>query len=285
MKRRRFLQIATMAALSGRAARAETWRGQAFGAEISVTLPGAAPLSAIRDEISQIEATFSLYRPSELTRLNGSGRGPGSPMMRAVLEHALRVHQATAGACDPTVQPLWQALAEGGDVERAQRKIGFDRIVISNEIRLGAGQALTLNGIVQGYAADRIAALLETFGYGDCLVDMGEFVAFGGGYTLGICDPQAGRLGQRHIGAGADRALATSSPGALTLPGGSHILGPRGEAPRWSTVTVGAPSAALADAASTAFVLMEHEAIAQARDRLGLGAVSLVDFSGNLTTI
>jgi len=285
MKRRRFLQIATAAALAGGRAQAETWRGQAFGADVSITLPGPVPLAEVRREIAAIEATFSLHRASELTRLNAAGRGPGSARMRAVLALARRVQAATLGAFDPTVQPLWQALAEGRDGSAESFKIGFERIEEDDEIRLGQGQAMTLNGIVQGYAADRIAALLQTRGLGDCLVDMGEFVALDGPFALGIEDPQAGRVAMRHIGRGTDRALATSSPTALALPGGSHILGPHGEVPRWSTVTVGAESAALADAASTAFVLMERAAIFTAKNQLGLGAVTLIDFDGNLETV
>ncbi|MGD9918416.1 MAG: FAD:protein FMN transferase [Paenirhodobacter sp.] len=285
MKRRRFLQIATLAALAGQGARAETWRGQAFGADVAITLPGEVPLARVQREIAEIETVFSLHRPSELTRLNATGRGPGSERMRAVLAQAARVHGATGGAFDPTVQRLWRALAEGGDTTTARLSIGFERIDMETEIAMGQGQEITLNGIVQGHAADRVAALLAALGHDDCLIDMGEFAALGGPFRLGISDPSVGLIATRHIGRGSDRALATSSPGALALPGGSHILGPRGEAPRWSTVTVGAESAALADAASTAFVLMDQAAIERAKAQLGLGAITLVDFDGNMQTI
>ncbi|RWR52412.1 FAD:protein FMN transferase [Sinirhodobacter ferrireducens] len=285
MKRRRFLQICAGAALAGRPAAASDWRGQAFGADVSLRLAGEAPMAAVLAEIAAIEDTFSLYRESELTRLNATGHGPGSERMRAVLACAARVHAATAGAFDPTVQPLWQALARGTDGAAERASIGLERIDISSEIRLSAGQGLTLNGIVQGYAADCIAALLAETGLTDCLIDMGEYAALGGPYRLGIEDPAAGMLGARTIGAGAPRAMATSSPAALALPGGSHILGPRGEAPRWSTVSVGGDSAMLCDAASTAFVLMDASAIEKARAELGLGAVTLIDFDGNLSVI
>lgn len=285
MKRRRFLQIVAAAGLAGRAAQAETWCGRAFGADVAITLPGPAPLAAVQAEISQIDAVFSLFQRSEVTQLNRFGRGPGSARLRAVLALSQRVHAATGGAFDPTVQALWRALAEGGDSAEARTSIGLDRVQMAREITLGAGQELTFNGIVQGYAADRVAALVRACGLGECLIDMGEFVALDGPFELGIEDPIAGLVGRRRIGRGADRALATSSPGALALPGGSHILGPRGEAVLWSTVTVGAESAALADAASTAFVLMPRAAIAKAKARLGLGAVTLVDFGGNLETL
>ncbi|KEO51813.1 FAD:protein FMN transferase [Thioclava pacifica] len=283
MKRRRFLQISAAAAFAGRPVHAARWQGQAFGAEIGIDIRGAETkehdINRLRADIEMIEATFSLHRPSELTALNAKGSARPSEAMREVLDLARRVHAATAGAFDPTVQPLWQALAEGRAGADMRPKIGFEHVEINSEIRLGAGQAMTLNGIIQGYAADRIRALLIARGYRDVLVDMGEFAAIGGPFTLGVADPVAGLLGRLVLRDG--QAVATSSPGALALPGGSHILGPQGQPPLWSTVTVEASSAALADAASTAFVLMDRNAIARSAKTLGLSEVHLVDFEGN----
>jgi len=282
MKRRRFLQIVAGAALLGQGARAETWQGQAFGAEITITAPGALPMAEIRAEIAAIEATFSLYRDSELTRLNAKGRGPGSARFRHLLAVAKRVHDLTRGAFDPTVQPLWQALAEGRDPVQPRAAIGLHRVQVGREIVLSRGQALTLNGIAQGHAADAVAALCTAAGLGECLIDMGEFRALGGPFRLGIEDPAAGLIATRMVTGGA---MATSSPAAMPFPGGSHILGPHGQVPRWSTITVEGASATLCDAASTAFVLMAREDIVTAAQRLRLRAVTAVDFDGNFETL
>jgi len=282
MKRRRFLQIVAGAAAAPGALAAQGWRGRAFGADLSIRATGALPLAEITAEIAAIEARFSLFAESELTRLNRAGCVPGSAQMRAVLALAGRVHDATGGAFDPTVGALWQALAAGGDGRDERAKIGWQKVEIGGEIKIGAGQSLTLNGIVQGYAADRVAAICARHGLGPCLIDMGEFAALGGPFHLGIEDPRAGLVGRRTLSSGA---MATSSPGSLALPGGSHILGPRGEGPLWSTVTVEGPSAALCDAASTGFVLMGRNAIARAGRGMGLHAVTLVDFEGNLETL
>jgi thiamine biosynthesis lipoprotein len=64
----------------------------------------------------------------------------------------------------------------------------------------------------------------------------------------------------------SDRALATSAPLATLLDaerGVGHILDPRtGEpAARWRLASVSAPHAALADALSTAFCLMDRRTI------------------------
>lgn len=282
MRRRRFLTIMA-AGLCPVPGKAQDWQGRAFGADVSLRIAGAAPMDAVLAEIAVIEATFSLFGPSELVRLNRDGAVRPSDRMREVLDLCGRVHAATDGCFDPTVQPLWRALADGGDTIAARSAIGFARIDIGQEVRLHPGQALTLNGIVQGYAADRVAAILAAHGLTECLIDMGEFAALGGPYRLAVEDPAAGRIGTRTLA--SHRAMATSSPGAQWLPGGSHILGPRAEAPRWSTVSVEGPSAALADAASTAFVLMEDADIRRARDRLGLGAVLLVDAAGDARLI
>ncbi|MBU3028914.1 FAD:protein FMN transferase [Paracoccus marinaquae] len=286
--RRRVLTIIAGGILAGRGVRAAEWRGRALGAEARILIRGgAAPddlLAAVRAEIERIEAVFSLYRDSELSRLNRDRRGAPSPEMRAALSLARRVHVATGGAFDPGVQPLWRQLAEGGGPD-PRALVPFAGLrQQGTELRLAPGQALTLNGIAQGIATDRVATLLAGRGLGQVLVDMGEARALEGDFALELADPAAGTLGRITLRAG--RAVATSSPGALLFPSGQgHILGPRGQPPLWSTVSVEAASAALADAASTGFVLMQREAIRQAARRLGLGPVRLVDPEGGLSTL
>lgn len=283
--RRRFLTIMAGATLAGRAQSAE-WHGQALGAEARIVIRGgAAPgdlLAELRALIDRIEGVFSLHRDSDLTRLNRDGRLRASADLAEALALALRVHDATGGAFDPGVQPLWRSLAAGGIAGPVQRFGGLR--IRGRDLRLAPGQALTLNGIAQGIATDRVAALLAGRVPGEVLVDMGEARALSGDFRLDLADPQAGVLGRITLRAG--RAVATSSPGALVFPSGeSHILGPRGQRPRWSTVSVEADSAALADAASTGFVLMDRPAIRLAAAKLGVGPVRLVDRNGNLTTL
>ncbi|MGL4279073.1 MAG: FAD:protein FMN transferase, partial [Albidovulum sp.] len=84
----------------------------------------------------------------------------------------------------------------------------------------------------------------------------------GGDWRASIASPEGAALGEARL---ANRALATSSPmGTLIGQGNPHILGPSGQLPRWSTVSVSAPDAALADALSTAFCLMDRPAIDRA---------------------
>lgn len=271
--RRRVLTIAA-AALLARPARASTpaiWTGRAMGAEARIVLRGADPVQVrhlfrrVEAELARVEGHFSLHADSELTRLNRDGRlSHPAPEMLAVLRLSDRVHHATGGAFDPTIQRVWRAVATGGDVAAARRSVGWNRVRVSKAgIALAPGMALTFNGIAQGHAADRIAALLRAEGFGDVLIDMGEVMALGTNGTrdwlAGIAAPDGAELARVGL---SDRALATSSPLGTRIGGGAaHILHPSGTPPRWSTVAVSAPDAATADALSTAFCLIERPAI------------------------
>ena len=115
-------------------------------------------------------------------------------------------------------------------------------------------------------------------------MNIGEHRALGGPWRLGLSDPAAGYLGTRTL---ADGAIATSSPAALRLGMGGHILDPRGlRAPLWSTASVEAESAALADALSTACCLLEPDEIRRAMAALPrIRRVTLVDGEGRLRTL
>ncbi|WP_066706721.1 FAD:protein FMN transferase [Celeribacter ethanolicus] len=292
LSRRRFITLSACALATPAWAATGRWRGYAFGAEVSLDLRGAhglveADLQAVIAEIRALERRFSLYDPaSDLSRLNARGKGTLSPEMREILQLSHRVHAVTGGLFDPTIQPLWEALAQGEDVLAAHDLIGLDRVMLeADHVKLGAGQKLSFNGIAQGYATDRIAALLAARGYGEALINMGEFAALGGPFRLGLVDPEAGRLGALHLSAGA---MASSSPSAMRVGGETHILHPKGGKALWSTVTVlakGAGQAALADAASTAFCLMSRSDIETAKRKLGLSRVYLVDGAGNLSSL
>jgi thiamine biosynthesis lipoprotein len=258
----------------------------ALGAVASITLdhPDADRLiGRARAEIARLEDVFSLYRASSaLSRLNAGGILEAPPFeLLDCLSLAGRVHAATGGAFDPTIQPLWALYAEhaaGGGVglppEAARAdvlmRVGWRRVEFGPDaIRLVPGAALSLNGIAQGYIADRVASLLRAEGLRDVLVDTGEMHALGG-------DPRGGAW-QVRLRAGeeilpgrvdlADGALASSAPCGTAFDAAGrigHILDPRTGRPasdRWRLVSIAATDAALADALSTAFVLMSPSEI------------------------
>ena len=257
--RRRFLAISAAALAPPARAEPLRWTGVAMGADVSLTLeaPGAQARAALQDVqgiLRETEALFSLYEPSSrLSQLNATGRLDRPPArFTELLDLCDRVHSLTEGRFDPTVHPLWQALAQGKDPDPARRLIGWQR-VRHNEARvtLAPGQALTLNGIAQGYATDLVSAALKRAGLTRVLVNIGEFNGWGRDWQIGVEDPTHGLVARQTLNT---RALATSSPGAMPLGRGqTHILDPLGQSPKWSTVSVEAATAAMADALSTAF--------------------------------
>ena len=267
--RRRFLTISAAAGALGAAAAGPAasgariaWRGRALGAETRITLRGPEPLAertirAVTQELRRIEALCSLYDPaSALSRLNAAGElADPDPDFLALLRLCGRLHAATGGAFDPTIQPLWRAHAQGGDVAAARARVGWDRVRLSaKRVRLGAGQALTLNGIAQGWAGDRVAALLRAAGFTETLVDMGEPVGIGGPWRVGVAGADGGIVGRVTL---RDRALAVSCPDALRIGAAAHVLHPDpARAPRWRVVAVEAESAAVADGLSTSCCLL-----------------------------
>lgn len=278
LTRRRFLAIsAASLAGPGRAAPVE-WCGIAMGADIRLSLHAPVPearraIAVTRTLLRRVEALFSLHDPgSVLSALNRDGQLAAPPADFArLLRLCDRMHRATGGRFDPTVQPLWKALAQGREAEAAVAAglVGWQRLRIDGAIRLAPGQALTLNGIAQGHATDLVRGALKGMGLGRVLVDMGEIAALGGPFRLGLADPGRGVFATRNL---RDRALATSSPGALALGAEAHILDPaRMRRPLWSSVSVEADSAAVADAASTAFTLMTAAEIAESLARLPAG--------------
>ncbi len=261
LSRRRFLMVSAAALVGQASASPVTWQGHALGAEVSLSIHAPRPeaegaMAASRTCLAEVEALFSLYDPtSELSRLNRTGILSTPPArFRDLAGICTDMHRATGGVFDPTIQPLWQALARGESVDPRAMTIGWQHVRIGSGIRLASGQAVTLNGIAQGYATDLVRARLRDLGLTRVLVNIGEYAALGGPFDLGIADPGQGIFATRRL---RDSAIATSSPDAMRLAESSHILHPRlARGPLWSTVSVEARDAAMADALSTAFTLM-----------------------------
>lgn len=265
MKRRRFLSIAAAAIATPAASMARTrWQGFALGAEAQITLRGPGGDAALDYALSvlrAVESEFSLYRPdSSLSQLNSTGRLQPSNRFRALFELCDHLYRETNGLFDPTVQTLWAALATGDDSAAAAKRVGWDQVKMDNAVTLGPGQSLTLNGIAQGFATDLVSAALAKVGFGETLVNIGEFRAGSADWEIGVGSPDGAMLDRVTL---SQRALAVSSVNGTMIGGRSHILSAQGRVPQWGTVAVLAPTAALADGLSTALCLAEEAEISQ----------------------
>ena len=285
MNRRRFLTItaastlALAAPLAAQSPKLRQWHGVALGSAATIALdhPDADRLIGLAlAEIDRLEGIFSLYRPdSALARLNREGRLDVPPFeLLDCLSLCGRVHAASGGRFDPTVQPLWQAHAQAwaaghpphaDQLAQARALTGWAGVSADPEaIRLARpGMALTLNGVAQGVIADRVADLLRAEGLSDVLVDTGE-IAARGRTPEGGAWPVTLTGGQRLVL--SDRALASSSPKGTVFDAAgqqSHILDPQSGLPvrgAFQMVSISAPRAGLADALSTAACLMDDRA-------------------------
>ncbi len=284
ISRRRLIAISAAFALlpaTARAANLQTthvWVGQAMGARASIRIdhPDAEAIAArVMAEIERLEGILSLYRAdSALSRLNREGHLATPPFeLLECLSLADAVNRASAGKFDPTIQPLWALWAESAATGKRPEakaisatlgKTGWARVSLDAvAITMQPGMALTLNGIGQGYVADRVAALLEAEGLSNILIDTGEFRALGGrpdGMDWPMQLEGGPRIGLRQ------RALATSAPLGTTFDQQGHhghILDPSTGNPtntHWRSISISARSAAIADALATAACVMKDKA-------------------------
>ena len=228
------------------------------------------------DRIAAWDRVLSDYNPtSELGRLE-AGLSPGewrevSPPLAEALTLAFRLSTETSGAFDPTigaVTRVWRDARERGVapdptvVAAARRATGlalFEFDVGRARLRVRHASArLDFGGIGKGIAADSALAALTESGCPSALVDLGGDLAIGA--------PPPGQAGWR-IGVGGEGGpvleltgcgIATSgdSEQNLVLEGvrHSHILDPKEKKPLVGapTVTIRAPTAAVADAWATA---------------------------------
>lgn len=258
-----------------------SWKGTALGAAAQIVLPpesGPDLVAIALSEISRLEQIFSLYRPdSALSQLNAVGHlSDPPPEFLELLGVCRAVHRMTNGAFDPTIQPLWRLYAEAYsagrkpsqlEIDETLQSTGWDLLEFSpTEIGFrAAGCALSLNGIAQGFIADKVAQLLRTEGVSNVLVDMGEIVTLGHQPNGTPWRFTVRNTGGQDVSSVphvlSDGAVATSAPlGTVFDQAGSvgHILDPRTGRPvsAWRQVTVTGPKATLADGISTGLCVL-----------------------------
>lgn len=264
------------------------------------------------DLVDSLEDQMSVFREtSEVCRINRTAATRPvevEPGLFELLRLAMQVYRQTDGAFDVTSAPLWEvwgfarragAVPDDQQLAETLGRVGGQLVELDAEqktIRFRQpGVQLNLGSIGKGYALDRCAEKLRQAGVGDFLIHGGgsSVLAAGRraatanespadatpGWTVGILHPLRPdrRLGEIRL---RDRALATSGSRAQSFVHEgrrySHILDPRTGRPAEGVLsaTVIAPTAALADALSTAFYVMGPQAsLEYCRRRPQLAAV------------
>ena len=237
--------------------------------------------------LRQIESQMSLFdEHSAVSRLNRSGelRKPSRELLD-VIDLSSRISAGSGGAFDITMQPLWlmwtRAQAESRlptakerDAARALvnwRALSAD----AQRIVLPKGRLLSLNGIAQGFAADALRAQMQSAGIRHAMLDTGETAVLGsapGGlpWRFGIENVHLKETTPAQSAVVPDGyAMATSSDAHTTFTVDRvhhHILDPRtADSPGWwSSVSVIAKSATLADGLTKVFFMLPPQQVQQA---------------------
>lgn len=251
-----------------------------------------AALEAL-DLIDELEEQLSVYRPaSEVSRLNAlaaTERVPVEAGLFGLIERSLDLHRETGGAFDITAGPLsrcWGFFRREGkipsedELHAALAQVGSGQLELNPEARsvrfLSAGMEINFGAIGKGYALDRAGQRLTGAGIEDFVFHGGRssMLARGSmtggradddGWTVGIGHPlrPGKRLAELHLS--GHRGLSTSGSGTQFFRHAGerygHILDPRTGQPAAGmlSVTVTAPTAAEADALSTAFYVLGVE--------------------------
>jgi thiamine biosynthesis lipoprotein len=233
--------------------------------------------------LDALEEQLTVYRESsEVSQLNRQAfAGPVRLERRlfGLLELAARIHRETEGVYDITAGALIKAwgffrgprrVPNDDEREAARQRTGMDKVTLDSQrstVRFHQpGIEINLGSIGKGYALDRMARKLRRRGQKRMLLHGGTSSVYAGGcpadeergWQVAILHPWEDRRRLARVWL-RDRALGTSAATHQHLEYNGkklgHILDPRTGWPACgiASASVLAPSAAEADALSTAF--------------------------------
>ena len=239
--------------------------------------------AAIFRQIDYLETLLSRFDPgSDISQVNRLRPGQSVPVSLEAfecLQLAATVFAETGGAFDVTIGPLmncvraakgeWSKVNEA-DRAAARARMGMPRVVLNSKdfsVSVTGEVEVDLGALGKGYALDKATEILPDWGIENALLCCGPSTALaigsGGepaGCPAGSKGWAVGVGGDWGETAGMEAVLLSGSAvsGSGTEGQGQHILDPRMAAPTdhhraaWAI----APTAALSDALSTAFMIM-----------------------------
>ena len=227
--------------------------GAAFGTTWTVKVRGSDVDAEIlkrelEAEINRVEFSLSHWRESSTTadfnHLESTQPFGISQELAETVEFALKLSAASDGMYDITVAPLSSLWGYGPagklpdptpeQLKAALAKVGWSKLRLDKEnltlAKSHEGLNLDLGSVLQGFAADRAAAILRAQGQHDFLIEVGGEILAAGSWRVGIEDPFNPRLMLQTMLL-TDRALSPSGLyRAKKLAAGkpiSHILSPK----------------------------------------------------------
>ncbi len=244
--------------------------------------------------VDTLEKQLSFFQPTSLIGVinQSAAHAPVEvePWLFDLLALATRLHEQTGGAYDITSAPLWEAwgfarragkIPSDDQLAEARSHVGSHLLELDSDRRTihfrSPGVRISLGSIGKGYALDTCGRWLLESGMEDFLLHGGQSSVLARGFVergppekdqtgqrpweIGISDPRrpGRRLGIVRL---HDRALGTSASQFQSFRHRGrrygHVLDPRTGWPADGVLstTVVAPTAALADALSTAFHVM-----------------------------
>jgi thiamine biosynthesis lipoprotein len=256
-----------------------------------------AALDRAMAEIRDVDRLMAVQRPdSDVSRANreAAERAVGvDPRVLEVLRTSMEVSRLTDGAFDVTVLPVVLAWGFTGSSPArpagvVPRPAGYRTLRLdgaAGTVRFSdARTGIDLGGIAKGYALDRARDVLRAAGVRSAWLDLGGEIATigtppgGGRWRIAVRHPRRSDavLGIVEVG---EAAVSTSGDAERFVDDAAgragHIFDPHTGRPAQGlvTATVVAASATLADALSTAAVVMGDEAFERLARRLDVGAV------------
>lgn len=234
---------------------------------------------------SEINTSMSIYWPtSDISKINnGDANVVIDTHFKKVLKLSKEVHQNTEGFFDPTIGVLVNAWDFGPQgkivgldsvkVKELLQYVGLENLIIKNDkIQKPNKTFIDFNAIAKGYALDVVSAFLSEKGYTNYLIDIGgEILAKGVNATtntpwrIGIENPNFNGTQSYQISVPLhNEAMATSGVYRKFKVDEfgkryAHIIDVKTGYPSKTnvlSVSVIAPTCALADAYATAFKAM-----------------------------
>ncbi len=293
-----------------------TVSAEAMATTITATLPDRPGARAAADTVfgifRRVDADMSEWKPtsplSAVNREAGKEAVAVPSDLRAVIRKGIDIGEMTGGAFDITWAALWglwdfrsphPTVPDSAEAARRAALVDYRKVEIDDAagtVRLAApGMKIGLGGIAKGYALDLAARALRTSGVTDFLILGGGQVYAGGRkngrpWTVGIRDPRGAATDYFATVGVTDVSVSTSGDyeSYFILNGirYHHILDPRTGMPARGlrSATVISPDATLADALSTALIVMGPRPGMALVERLSNVEAVLVDDRGMVLT-